>query len=163
MMRCNRRIASQKIEELLAQTDEGEHGAVLIKNMERLAGTTQSAPAANTVIDSDEAANVASVLDAQSDWILVIGPADFRVLYRNSALQKTPLRAEVGEHCHAVRFGSGESSRDCLMKMLTPEPQYIEMTLADGKRFSSVAQEILWDGRKVCLLTGRLDGRSAKK
>ncbi len=49
------------------------------------------------------------------------------------------------------------------MKMLTPEPQYIEMTLADGKRFSSVAQEILWDGRKVCLLAGRLDGRSAKK
>jgi len=63
----------------------------------------------------------------------------------------------------AVRFGSGEPCRDCLMKMLTPEPQYIEMTLADGQRFSSVAQEILWDGRKVCLLTGRLDGRNAKK
>ena len=136
---------------------------MLIKNMERLAGTTQSAPAANTVIDSDEAANVASVLDAQSDWILVIGPADFRVLYRNSALQKTPLRAEVGERCHAVRFGSEEPCRDCLMKMLTPEPQYIEMTLADGQRVSSFEQEILWDGRKVCLLTGRLDGRGAKK
>ena len=71
---------------------------MLIKNMERLAGTTPSAPAANTLIDSDEAANVAAVLDAQSDWILPIDPADFRALYRNSALQKTPLRAEVGEH-----------------------------------------------------------------
>ena len=104
------------------------------------------------------AANIAAVLDAQSDWVLVIDPSDYRILYRNRAVLETPLRSETGMHCYEVRGLTACPCADCPMEKLTDEPQYVEEPLPNGNRFSCVAQSIQWDGRRVCLLTGRLKG-----
>ena len=110
-----------------------------------------------------DAANAAAILDAQRDWLLVIDPEDFRVLYHNKALMETPLRVEIGEYCYKVRHGYDQPCDDCPMDGLRPEPQYVCMKLPDGSPFSCMAQEISWDGKRACLLTGRLRGDEKKK
>ena len=107
---------------------------------------------------SADAANISAVLDAQSDWVVVIDPADYRILYRNRAALLTPLKVETGMRCYGARAGAQQPCADCPMDKLRDEQQYVEEPLPNGKKFSCLARSIEWDGRRVCLLTGRLKG-----
>ena len=108
---------------------------------------------------AENAANISTVMDAQGDWVVVIDPNDYRILYHNKAFLKTPLRAETGMRCFEARGHGGGPCPDCpLPKLRTDKAQYVEETLPNGKKFSCLAQGIQWDGRTACLLTGRLRG-----